>query len=85
MATPFTSIYKRFLGKVTDDMYLELTPEETIHDLRDMLIQALPEFEFPRFNLYDYTVQTKEIVLSEATPDMFIIDYDIEANTGVIE
>jgi len=33
MATPFTVIYDRFLGKVTDDMYLELTLEDTIRDL----------------------------------------------------
>jgi hypothetical protein len=38
MATPFISIYNRFLGKVTDDMYLELTPEDTIKDLQNILI-----------------------------------------------
>ena len=26
MGTLFASVYDRFLGKVTDDMYLELTP-----------------------------------------------------------
>jgi hypothetical protein len=29
-------------------MYIELTPEDTIKDLRTMLIDAIPGFEFPR-------------------------------------
>ena len=56
MNTSFKTIYDCFLGKITDDMYVELTPEDTIKDLRAMLIDALPHFEFPRFNLYDYTI-----------------------------
>ena len=54
--TQFTEVYNRFLGKITDDMYVELTPEDTIKDLRTMLIDAIPGFEFPRKNLQDYTV-----------------------------
>ena len=54
--TYFTDIYNRFLGKITDDMYLELTPEDTIKDLRNLLIDSIPGFEFPRHNLYDYTL-----------------------------
>ena len=49
--TQFTEIYNRFLGKITDDMYVELTPEDTIKDLRNLLIEAIPGFEFPRKNL----------------------------------
>jgi hypothetical protein len=33
MGTLFASVYNRFLGKITDDMYMELTPAETIRDL----------------------------------------------------
>jgi hypothetical protein len=29
-------------------MYVELTPQDTIRDLRNMLIDAIPGFEFPR-------------------------------------
>ena len=54
--TNFTDVYNRFLGKITDDMYLELTPQDTIKDLRNLLINALPGFEFPRVNLYDYNI-----------------------------
>ena len=54
--TQFTDVYNRFLGKITDDMYVELTPEDTIRDLRNMLIDAIPGFEFPRKNLFNYTI-----------------------------
>ena len=60
MGTPFTDVYNRFLGKITDDMYVELTPQDTIRDLRNLIIDAIPGFEFPRHNLYDYTIQTEE-------------------------
>ena len=59
MSTPFVDVYNRFLGKITDDMYVELTPQDTIRDLRNMLIDAIPGFEFPRHNLYDYVIQTE--------------------------
>lgn len=53
MATPFTEVYDRFFGKITDDMYLEWTEEDTHRDCRNMLIDAIPYFEFPRCSL-DY-------------------------------
>jgi len=55
--TLFTDVYNRFLGKITDDMYVELTPEDTIKDLRNLIIDAIPGFEFPRQNLMDYTIE----------------------------
>lgn len=58
MGTPFTQVYNRFLGKITDDMYMELTPEDTLRDLRNLLIDAIPGFEFPRKNLLDYSLDT---------------------------
>lgn len=53
--TYFFEIYERFLGKITDDMYLELTPRDTLRDLRQLLIDSIPGFEFPRKRL-DYTL-----------------------------
>jgi len=46
--TSFATVYNRFLDKVTDDMYCELTPADTLRDLRKLLINGLPNFEFPR-------------------------------------
>lgn len=60
MATSFETIIDRFLGKITDDMYLELTPEDTIRDAKQFLVDAIPYFEFPRFALYDYNVELEE-------------------------
>ena len=65
MGTPFTQVYNRFLGKITDDMYMELTPEDTVRDLRNLLIDAIPGFEFPRQNLLDYTIIEAENALEE--------------------
>lgn len=59
-STPFYEIYDAFFGKITDDMYLEWTPEDTKNDLGNMLIDAIPNFEFPRFPLYDYYAETEE-------------------------
>ena len=54
--TPFEDIYNRFFGKITDDMYMEWTEEDTKKDLLNILLDAISGFEFPRFPLYDYDV-----------------------------
>lgn len=66
--TQFVEIYNRFLGKITDDMYVELTPEDTVKDLRNLLIDAIPGFEFPRRNLSDYHID------QEIKPEDEVID-----------
>ena len=71
--TKFSAVYNRFLGKITDDMYMELTPEDTIKDLQHLLIEAIPGFEFPRKPLYDYTIQTKVLPENEVMDGDFII------------
>ena len=73
MGTQFTEVYNRFLGKITDDMYIELTPQDTIRDLRNLLIEAIPGFEFPRHNLYDYVIETEIKYEDEVLTTDFII------------
>ena len=73
MSTLFATVYNRFLGKVTDDLYLELTPEDTLKDLQNLLLNALPEFEFPRKNLNDYTIELAEVGEEELTSDDFVV------------
>lgn len=73
MGTPFTKVYNRFLGKITDDMYIELTPEDTIKDLQNLIIDAIPGFEFPRKNLMDYEIKTAVKREDELVPDDFAI------------
>lgn len=82
--TPFSAIYNCFLGKITDDMYMELTPEDTIKDLQRLLIQAIPGFEFPRKNLDSYEIKVVQMKEDEVLPDDFIIGViwnDISDNT----
>lgn len=73
MGTQFSEIYNRFLNKITDDMYMELTPEDTIKDLRNLLIDAIPGFEFPRKVINDYVLETLVVEENETKPDDFII------------
>ena len=73
MGTLFSTVYNRFLGKVTDDMYLELTPQDTLKDLQNLIIDAIPGFEFPRKNLYDYTIQVDTVDEDSTTSNDFIV------------
>lgn len=66
--TSFDEIYNRFLGKVTDDMYLEWTIEDTQRDLQNILLDALPGFEFPRFPIYEYSLEEEKFG-SHLTPE----------------
>ena len=82
--TQFSAVYNRFLGKITDDLYLELTPEDTLRDLQNLLIDAIPGFEFPRKDLYDYVIEVREIGEAELTPDDFVLGTvwgDVEEDT----
>lgn len=54
-------------------MYMELTPEDTIKDLRNLLIDAIPGFEFPRKVIDDYVLETLVVEENETKPDDFII------------
>ena len=78
MGTLFASVYNRFLGKITDDMYMELTPQDTIKDLQNLLIDAIPGFEFPRKQL-DYTIFQRPIDANTANIYGFVIE-DADGN-----
>lgn len=71
--TRFSAIYNRFLEKITDDMYMELTPDDTIRDLQNLLVDAIPGFEFPRVCLDDYYIHTEIINEADAVPGDFIL------------
>lgn len=78
MGTLFASVYNRFLGKITDDMYMELTPEDTIKDLQNLLIDAIPEFEFPRKSL-EYIILERPIDKNSIDTQGFVIK-DVDGN-----
>ena len=73
MGTLFASVYNRFLGKITDDMYMELTPKDTIRDLQNLLIDAIPGFEFPRKSL-EYTILERAIDNTTVNVQGFVIE-----------
>ena len=41
-------------------MFMELTELDTYHILQDLLINAIPQFEFPRVDLTQYELLTIE-------------------------
>ena len=78
MGTLFASVYNRFLGKITDDMYMVLTPHDTIKDLQNLLIDAIPGFEFPR-KVLDYEILMRPINKNTTNINGFFIE-DAEGN-----
>ena len=84
MGTLFVEVYNRFLGKITDDMYMELTPQDPVRDLRNLLIEAIPCFEFPRKDLSDYTVSTTAKSASEIEEADFVLG-ESEEGKKIIE
>ena len=73
MGTQFSEVYNRFLGKITDDMYMELTPEDTVKDLQNLIVNALPGFEFPRKDLYNYEIKTCIMKEDELIENDFVL------------
>ena len=73
MGTLFASVYNRFLGKITDDMYMELTPRDTVKDLQNLLIHAIPGFEFPRKSLA-YTILERPINQNSVNIQGFFVE-----------
>lgn len=85
IGTHFADIYNCFLGKITDDMYMVLTPQDTIKDLQNLLLDVIPAFEFPRFNIEGYNISLKTIREDEVEDGDFILAIlwgDLPEETG---
>ena len=54
-------------------MYLELTPEDTVKDLQNLLVDAIPGFEFPRIDLYNYKIQVIQIQEDQVVEEDFVL------------
>lgn len=52
--TMFSKVYDAFFRKITEDMYMELTKEDTESMVQELLLSALSWFEFPRVDINDY-------------------------------
>lgn len=73
--TSFQAIYDAFLGRITDDMYVEWTKEDTIRDCKSILLNAIPGFEFPRFALYDYDETAEQYNVDLTREEINIFSY----------
>lgn len=54
--TPFSDVYNCFFSQITDDMYMELDKSQTEALVKELLLSAIPSFEFPRQDMFDYNV-----------------------------
>ena len=71
--TPFSLIYSLFFDKITDDMYMELTQEDTYKMVKGIFLSALTFFEFPRVDIYDYDLDKEIYNISLSHEEMDII------------
>lgn len=58
--TSFNTIYDSFTDRITSTLFMEMTELDLTRQLQSILLNALPLFEFPRFDLYDYEEGTYE-------------------------
>lgn len=71
--TTFQEMYDFFLAGITDDMFMELTKEDTEEMLEEILIAALPHFEFPRKDIFDLDLENKSFKFNLSSEEMMII------------
>lgn len=71
--TLFSDVYSVFFSKITDDMYMELTKEETEKIVKDLFKNALHYFEFPRVNIYDFNDAIEEYNIELSSEEINII------------
>jgi hypothetical protein len=71
--TTFEEMYNFFLAGITDDMFMEMTKEDTEELLEEILLAALPHFEFPRKNLFDLNLDEKTFSTTLTQEEMMII------------
>ena len=57
--TSFQEMYDFFLSGITDDMFMEMTKEDTLDVLEDILIASLAHFEFAQKNINDLDLVRK--------------------------
>ena len=73
MATSFNKVYKCFYSKITDDMYMELDKIQTDALLQELLINALPWFEFPRVDINNYDLDGESFNTTLSNEEINII------------
>ncbi len=65
--TPFSIVYESFLSKITEDMYMQLTQEDTESIIRQLLMSAIVKFEFPKQSLDFDIIDDIEVFINPLT------------------
>ena len=74
MATSFDEMENFFLAGITDDMYMELTEDDTKEILDEILVAALPSFEFPKqAQLQNIDIENRNFTVDLTQEEMMII------------
>lgn len=74
--TSFQEMYDFFLSGITDDMFMEMTKEDTEEMLQELLLAAFPKFEFPRWeNPFDLDLENQVFTARLNLTEMTIIRY----------
>ena len=72
--TTFQEMYDFFLAGITDDMFMEMTKEDTEAMLEEILVAALPHFEFPRWqHPFDLDFKNKTFTAQLTAEEKMII------------
>lgn len=71
--TSFEEMYSFFLAGITDDMFMEMTIEDTKELLEEILMAAIPHFEFPRKNVFDLDLTEKTFTTKLTQEEMMIL------------
>lgn len=76
--TSFSDMYDFFLAGITDDMFMELTKEDTEELLQEILLAALPHFEFPKKDIFSVDLENSQFpCLLDVEEKMIIRQYMI--------
>ncbi len=71
--TPFSSVYNSFLSKITDDMFMELTPANTEAIMQDLYVSAVQKVRFPKKILLEYDLATEDCGIDLTNEEINII------------
>lgn len=72
--TSFQEMYDFFLAGITDDMYMEMTWEDTQEVLQELLVAAINSFEFPHWETpFILDFENKTFTVKLTSTEMMII------------
>ncbi len=71
--TTFQEVYDLFLAGITDDMFLEITKEDTLEILQELLIAAIPYFEYPSHDLFDMDLDKQQFNFQLSMEEMIVL------------